>query len=40
LYKSPNYALGGQVPLRLIETDEGMSLVLDELGHIEHGVFL
>ncbi len=29
----------GDVPLRLLDTDVGASLVLDELGRIEHGVF-
>jgi putative toxin-antitoxin system antitoxin component (TIGR02293 family) len=29
----------GDVPLRLLDTDVGTSLVLDELGRIEHGIF-
>jgi putative toxin-antitoxin system antitoxin component (TIGR02293 family) len=35
---SPNYTLGGQVPLQLIESEEGLTLVFDELGRIEHGI--
>jgi putative toxin-antitoxin system antitoxin component (TIGR02293 family) len=38
--KSPNYALGGQIPIRLIEKEEDIALILDELGRIEHGVFI
>lgn len=36
--KSPNHALGGQVPLQLIESEEGIILILDELGRIEQGI--
>ncbi len=32
-------ALGGEIPLRLLDTDIGASAVFDELGRIEHGVF-
>jgi putative toxin-antitoxin system antitoxin component (TIGR02293 family) len=29
----------GDVPLRMLDTDIGASLVLDEIGRMEHGVF-
>jgi len=35
----PNRALGGAVPLTLLDTDIGAGAVFDELGRIEHGVF-
>lgn len=35
----PSRALGGEVPLRLLDTDIGTNAVFDELGRIEHGVF-
>ena len=38
--KSPNYALGRVAPLKLMDTMFGIELVLDELGRIEHGVFI
>jgi putative toxin-antitoxin system antitoxin component (TIGR02293 family) len=38
--KSPNYALGGVIPTTLLDTIPGIELVLDELGRIEHGVFV
>jgi putative toxin-antitoxin system antitoxin component (TIGR02293 family) len=38
--KSPCYALGGQVPISLLDTTEGIELVMDTLGRIEHGVFI
>jgi putative toxin-antitoxin system antitoxin component (TIGR02293 family) len=38
--KAPNYALGGVVPTTLLDTIPGIELVLDELGRIEHGVFV
>lgn len=38
--KSPCYALGGQVPVTLLDTSEGIELVTDTLGRIEHGVFI
>jgi len=34
-----NRALGGEIPVRLLDTDIGTNAVLDELGRIEHGVF-
>jgi putative toxin-antitoxin system antitoxin component (TIGR02293 family) len=37
--KAPNAALGGNVPLTLLDTDVGAQSVLDTLGRIEHGVF-
>ncbi|MEI6827842.1 MAG: antitoxin Xre/MbcA/ParS toxin-binding domain-containing protein [Desulfuromonadales bacterium] len=38
--KSPNYALGNVTPASLLDTIPGMEIVLDELGRIEHGVFI
>ncbi len=38
--KSPNYALGGVTPFSLMDTMIGIELILDELGRIEHGVFI
>jgi putative toxin-antitoxin system antitoxin component (TIGR02293 family) len=38
--KSPNYALGNVSPVSLLDTIPGMEIVLDELGRIEHGVFI
>lgn len=35
----PSRALGGEVPLSLLDTDVGASAVFEELGRIEHGVF-
>jgi putative toxin-antitoxin system antitoxin component (TIGR02293 family) len=37
--KSPNYALGNQVPLNLLDTTEGIELVRDTLTRIEYGAF-
>lgn len=37
--QTPRFALNNQIPLKLIETDEGQQEVLDLLGRIEHGVF-
>ena len=37
--KHPNRALGGAVPLTLLDTDLGAESVMDVLGRIEHGVF-
>ena len=37
--KSPNYALGGEVPFNLLDTRIGFTMVLDILGRIEHGIF-
>ena len=38
--KSPNYALGNVSPVDLLDTIPGMEMVLNELGRIEHGVFI
>jgi putative toxin-antitoxin system antitoxin component (TIGR02293 family) len=38
--KAPNYALGNVSPVSLLDTIPGMEIVLDELGRIEHGVFI
>ena len=38
--KSPNFALGNVAPVALLDTIPGMEMVLDELGKIEHGVFI
>jgi putative toxin-antitoxin system antitoxin component (TIGR02293 family) len=35
----PNRALGGIVPLELLDTDIGVAQVRDELLRIEHGIF-
>ena len=35
---SPSYALGGQVPLQVIQSEEGIDVIFDELGRIEHGI--
>jgi putative toxin-antitoxin system antitoxin component (TIGR02293 family) len=37
--KSPCYALGDQIPMSLLDTTEGIELVMDTLGRIEYGVF-
>ncbi len=37
--KQPSRALGGRVPLDLVRTDAGATLVTDVLGRLEHGVF-
>jgi putative toxin-antitoxin system antitoxin component (TIGR02293 family) len=37
--QSPNRALGGRVPLGLLDTDPGSRQVEDVLGRIEHGVY-
>lgn len=37
--KSPNTALGGEVPFNLLDTRIGFTMVLDILGRIEHGIF-
>ena len=34
----PNRALGGQLPIRLLDTDVGARQVEDVLGRIEHGI--
>jgi putative toxin-antitoxin system antitoxin component (TIGR02293 family) len=38
--KTPNYALGNVAPMSLFDTTPGIEMVLDELGRIEHGVFI
>jgi len=38
--KSPNYALGNEIPLHLLDTTEGIELVRDTLTRIEYGVFV
>jgi putative toxin-antitoxin system antitoxin component (TIGR02293 family) len=35
----PNRALGGRVPLELLDTDAGTQQVAEVLGRIEHGVY-
>ena len=37
--KTPNYALGNESPLNLLDTHIGFSMVFDVLGRIEHGVY-
>lgn len=37
--KTPNYALGNEIPLQLLDTHIGFTMVFDVLGHIEHGIF-
>ena len=37
--QKPSRALGGEVPLRLLDTDVGGNAVIDELGRIDYGVF-
>lgn len=37
--RHPNYALKNQLPLSLLDTSIGFTMVLDELGRIEHGIF-
>lgn len=34
-----NRALGGEIPLRMLDTDVGANAVLEELGRIDYGVF-
>lgn len=34
----PNRALGGELPIRLLDTDVGARQVEDVLGRIEHGI--
>jgi putative toxin-antitoxin system antitoxin component (TIGR02293 family) len=36
----PSRALAGAIPLRLLDTDIGANAVFEELGRIEHGVFV
>jgi putative toxin-antitoxin system antitoxin component (TIGR02293 family) len=37
--QKPNRALGGEVPIRMLDTDIGANAVLEELGRIDYGVF-
>jgi len=37
--KSPNVALGGEIPFNLLDTRIGFTMVLNILGRIEYGVF-
>jgi len=37
--KSPNAALRGNAPLRLLDTEIGAEIIFDTLGRVEHGVF-
>jgi putative toxin-antitoxin system antitoxin component (TIGR02293 family) len=37
--KSPNLALGGEIPFNLLDTRIGFTMVLNILGRIEYGVF-
>jgi putative toxin-antitoxin system antitoxin component (TIGR02293 family) len=37
--KEPNFALGGEKPFSLLDTEAGEQRVLAVLGRIEHGVF-
>lgn len=38
-FQTPNYALGNQKPLDLLDTSFGVKMVSDVLGRIEHGIF-
>ena len=37
--QAPIVALGGRIPISLLDTSAGVDLVLTELGRIEYGVF-
>jgi putative toxin-antitoxin system antitoxin component (TIGR02293 family) len=37
--KDQNPALGFEIPLSMLDTDEGTRMVGDLLGRVEHGVF-
>jgi putative toxin-antitoxin system antitoxin component (TIGR02293 family) len=37
--QAPIVALGGRIPMSLLDTSTGVDLVLTELGRIEYGVF-
>ncbi len=37
--KTPNFALGGEVPFNLLDTHIGFTMVSDVLGRIEQGIF-
>jgi uncharacterized protein (DUF2384 family) len=36
---SGNRGLGGEVPLSLLDTADGFTAVMDELGRLEYGVY-
>jgi len=38
--RKPSRALAGAVPLGLLDTDIGANAVFEEMGRIEHGVFV
>lgn len=38
--KSPNYIFNNETPLQLLDTPIGFRLVWDEIGRIEHGIFV
>ena len=37
--KTPNYALGNESPLSLLDTHIGFTMVFDVLGRIEYGIY-
>lgn len=37
--KTPNFALGGLLPMELLKDSFGKEMVVDELHHIDHGIF-
>jgi putative toxin-antitoxin system antitoxin component (TIGR02293 family) len=37
--KTPCFALGNQTPIQLLDTTEGVQLILNTLGRMEYGVF-
>lgn len=37
--KTPNFALGGEIPFNLLDTHIGFTMVSDVLGRIEQGIF-
>lgn len=38
-FQAPNYALGNQKPIDLLDTSFGVKMVTDVLGRIEHGIY-
>ena len=38
-FAAPNIALGGMAPNEIVNLKNGLQMVMDELGRIEHGVF-
>ena len=36
--KSPQFALGGEIPLEYADTEPGAQVVEDVLGRLEHGI--